>query len=143
MNGEIRIILIDDEDEERFFFLAAVKLIQSPVKCRAYQGGREALEALSDPSMLPPHFIFIDMNMPQMDGKECLQKIRLIEGMANIPVVLYSGYPSHYISDNVDKPETPGSTLFLQKQQTIKELTKAVVDIILSHPVHKESINPV
>ena len=51
--------------------------------------GREALQNLQNSSQLPD-IIFLDLNMPLMNGRQFLQAIKAEEGFQNIPVVVLS-----------------------------------------------------
>jgi DNA-binding response OmpR family regulator len=49
----------------------------------------EALEALENAIILPD-YIFLDVNMPMLNGRECLVQIRGIKAYAAIPVIMYT-----------------------------------------------------
>lgn len=51
--------------------------------------GIKALEELSKDDFLPD-CIFIDINMPRMNGIECLEKIKSIRRLQSIPVCMLS-----------------------------------------------------
>jgi DNA-binding response OmpR family regulator len=52
-------------------------------------GGHEALRFLQQAETLPD-IIFLDINMPAMNGKECLLEIRKNSRYNDIPIVMYS-----------------------------------------------------
>ena len=51
--------------------------------------GEETLKILSVQKELP-HLIFLDINMPKMDGIECLAKLKSDDRLKSIPVIIYS-----------------------------------------------------
>jgi CheY-like chemotaxis protein len=51
--------------------------------------GMDALQWLNE-ATTPPDYIFLDINMPVMDGKECLVEIRKNPRLKEIPVIIYS-----------------------------------------------------
>jgi CheY-like chemotaxis protein len=78
----------DDLDDQEIFGLAIAELDKSAV-CRFANDGLEAIEALMDENF-SPSLIFIDLNMPRMNGHECLSELRKIERLRDIPVFMYS-----------------------------------------------------
>jgi CheY-like chemotaxis protein len=78
----------DDVDDQEIFGLAVAELDNNAV-CRFANDGLEALEALMDENF-SPSLIFIDLNMPRMNGHECLAELRKIERLRDIPVFMYS-----------------------------------------------------
>jgi CheY-like chemotaxis protein len=78
----------DDVDDQEIFGLAVAELDNSAV-CRFANDGLEALEALQDENF-SPSLIFIDLNMPRMNGHECLSELKKIERLRDIPVFMYS-----------------------------------------------------
>ncbi len=89
MEKKIFMIIDDDEDDRFFFKEALVKImINSPLYMEAYDG-EDALKKLRTVKQLPD-FIFLDINMPRMDGRECLKQLKQEEKLKHIPVIMYS-----------------------------------------------------
>ncbi|MDQ2658441.1 MAG: response regulator, partial [Bacteroidota bacterium] len=74
------------------------------------------LEHLRNPEVVPD-VIFLDLNMPMIDGWECLERLRRINHLATTPVVIYS--TSEPPSENLTNKK---GTLFLTKQPRISQL---------------------
>ncbi len=89
VNKEKVIMLIDDDIDDRYLFTRAVNMQDPDIKCVTAEGGREALEMLNK---MPQHpqAIFLDLNMPGMNGWEFLQQFKKHEHLKNIPVLIYS-----------------------------------------------------
>lgn len=81
---------IDDDEDDRDFFCTAVHTIDSTIECLFAKDGEQALNKLLAQPSLIPDYIFIDMNMPMMDGKQCLTEIRRIDRLDDVPVYIYS-----------------------------------------------------
>jgi uncharacterized protein (TIGR02266 family) len=77
------ILLVDDVD----FFLELEKdfLSQTPAAIVTAKNGREALEAVARER---PNLIFLDVNMPVMDGLTCCRRLKADPRLAEIPVVM-------------------------------------------------------
>ena len=82
-----KILLIDDDEDEQWIFTEAVKEISNSIKCLYACTAKEGLE-LSKPS--PPDYIFIDVNMPLLNGLQCLELIKSDDKLKETPVIIYS-----------------------------------------------------
>ncbi len=87
---------IDDDEDDRDFFCTAIQAIDKDIDCRFARDGYDAIQQLKNDTDFIPDFIFIDMNMPMMDGKECYRAILEIDRLKDVPVYIYStsGTPS-------------------------------------------------
>jgi CheY-like chemotaxis protein len=53
-----------------------------------------ASEALQSAVMKRPHIIVSDIGMPETDGYELLEQLRLLPGLSDVPAIAISGYAS-------------------------------------------------
>lgn len=83
------ILAVDDDAEDSEFFCDAIQEIDSSIVVMKARNGEDALHLLEN-HLLLPDFIFLDINMPMMDGKTCLQEIKKIEKLKDVPVIMYS-----------------------------------------------------
>jgi CheY-like chemotaxis protein len=79
----------DDDAEDCELFTEALHQIDPDVKSIIARDGREALAYLNNTPDLPD-YIFLDINMPLVDGKKCLIEIKKSVKLRSIPVVMYS-----------------------------------------------------
>lgn len=79
----------DDDREDCEFFAEALQQIDADLKTIIARDGREALAFLNHTQQLPD-YIFLDINMPLVNGKECLIEIKKNPRLARIPVIMYS-----------------------------------------------------
>lgn len=89
MDGNKILMIIDDDNDDRHFFKEAVKDINPAFICLEAEHGADAIDKLNDLTELP-HYIFLDLNMPVMDGEKCLKELKKDERFKNIPVIIYS-----------------------------------------------------
>lgn len=89
MSAPKRCYFIDDDEDDHDFFCTATQAIDPAIECLFAKSGIEAVDNLTQTS-LTPDYIFIDMNMPRMDGKQCLTEIRKINRLNAVPVYIYS-----------------------------------------------------
>ncbi len=83
-------ILIDDDGDDHVFFSIALKRLPIKINCIYYLEAKVALEDLFQNKNIRPAFIFLDLNMPQLSGLECLKILKATPGLSDIPVIIYS-----------------------------------------------------
>jgi CheY-like chemotaxis protein len=84
------VLMIDDDSEDAELFFAAVKVINSSINCLRSKGSEDALILLNQRLDALPDVIFLDINMPKVDGRQCLLEIRKNKQLEHIPVFMYS-----------------------------------------------------
>ena len=84
------ILLIDDDKDDADLFCEALGSIDPSVVCEFAGHGADALNMLNNTSKEKPNIIFLDLNMPVMNGWDCLQNLKKNELLKDIPVVIYS-----------------------------------------------------
>ena len=116
-------MIVDDDIDDRFFFQWAVKEIDEGWECREAVNGEDALEKLRTADQLPD-FIFLDLNMQLMDGKEFMVELKKDERLKNIPVIIYS--TSAYQKD-MDAIKKLGAIYYLNKTSDIYSLSEKII----------------
>lgn len=81
-------MLIDDDEDDRDFFMQVMEDIHPGMVYDTASNGRLALDKLN--SGIRPDLIFLDLNMPLMSGQQFLQEIRNHKHLVDIPVVILS-----------------------------------------------------
>ena len=123
--------MVDDDEDDREIFNIALRDLGEHIHCVLASDGMDALEKLRGPDALPD-FIFLDLNMPRMDGKECIAEIKKDKRLNDIPVVIYS--TSSNAKDRADATRL-GAMHFFTKPPSISALTHALSDIFLGKSV--------
>lgn len=83
------VLFVDDDPEDYETFCEALRYSNAKAKCLHSFDGQEALSVLNS-LIVNPDYIFLDVNMPKMGGKECLIKIKADPDLKDIPVIVYS-----------------------------------------------------
>jgi DNA-binding NtrC family response regulator len=91
------VLLIDNNENEPEFFIEALHELDFPCDCIC---ARKAEVALSLLRYTVPDFIFLDFNIPQMDGLKCLKEIKKLKIQESVPVILYSNEMSEEVTKN-------------------------------------------
>ncbi|MDR0623657.1 MAG: response regulator [Treponema sp.] len=81
-----RILIVDDDTD---FLELAEKMLAGHYEVSLAKSGKQALEYLGRGSL--PDLIFLDVDMPGMNGYETLKKIKALDGMEAMPVVFLTG----------------------------------------------------
>jgi len=89
MSNAKNIFLVEDDIDDQFFFSEAIGKIENAFLQDVANNGIEALAKLEISPALPD-LIFMDINMPMMNGIECLIEILKNPHLQNIPVVILS-----------------------------------------------------
>jgi CheY-like chemotaxis protein len=83
------ILLIDDDEDDQDIFKEAAAVVVPGCSCLIAADGEQGLQQLQTFTELPD-YIFLDVNMPKMDGKEFLRRVKAHPRFKDIPVVVYS-----------------------------------------------------
>ena len=81
-----RIAVIEDNPDNRLLVRAILK---DRYELTEFDSGRKALAALP---VDPPDLILLDISLPEMDGQEVLEKIRRIDGLSDVPVIVLTAH---------------------------------------------------
>jgi two-component system chemotaxis response regulator CheY len=127
LNVDMRkhLLLIDHDKNELTAFMAAIKEIQGDFKCTYAESSAQALEMLK---YLQPDFIFVDYDLPDVNGLQVLAFIRNEPSLKQAKVFIYT----ENISEEVGKmARTLGASGCIEKHATVNWLThmfKAIFD---------------
>lgn len=119
------VLLIDDDIDDRMIFGEVLKELAPDIMYHEAINGEDALLKLNND--LVPDLIFVDLNMPRVDGKQFLAEIQQQEHLKHIPVVIYT--TSSHESDKKETREL-GASYFLTKPNSLHELTHILVDLL-------------
>lgn len=122
-------ILIDDDPDDQEIFLLALQKLQANIKCITADNGIEALQILEQEN-IHPDYIFLDLNMPRMNGKQCLAEIKKIKRLELIPVIIYS---TSTVQSDIMETKELGAADYITKQSSIKELTRILSAFFSKH----------
>ena len=90
-NQPITILLVDDDPDCRMLIRDAITNCKVSNSVFEAANGKEALEFLRRHGAPRPGLIFLDLEMPGMNGQETLKCIKADEALRDIPVVMMTG----------------------------------------------------
>lgn len=112
-------MIIDDDADDRTFFQEAINNISPVIETHVCNSGIQALALFQENKISEPDYIFLDFNMPLMNGRECLIELKKIlqHKITNIIVLSTSD-----MKEDMDDALRLGAMLFLTKPNTFQEL---------------------
>ncbi|HUC82960.1 MAG TPA: response regulator [Flavisolibacter sp.] len=86
------VLYADDDPDDLDLVKEAFSIYAYAVDLKTFKDGVELLKEVStmDPYSPLPCLIILDINMPRMNGKEVLHRLRNMRGYENVPIVLFS-----------------------------------------------------
>ena len=124
MNTNKTILLVEDDEEDQFFFVEALSEIENASLFAIAQNGQDALGKLRGVYPLPD-IIFMDIQMPVMGGIECLEQMGNNPRYHHIPVVILSSS-----AEDKEVAHTLGAKAFIKKPSDIRALKNKMEEII-------------
>jgi CheY-like chemotaxis protein len=112
MRKKITLFLADDDEDDKKLFIESAKQVDKQIQIFTASDGQEALNILRDKRNALPDYIFLDLRMPRISGKQCLEEIRKDERLRHIPVFIYT--TSREVMDSINLKEN-GAVHFISK----------------------------
>lgn len=121
-----KLLLIDDDEDDHFFFKDSIESINPTLHCETATNGKIALNKLKASASLPD-LIFLDLNMPVMNGFEFLTQFKKENALNKVPVGIFT--TSNSIRDK-ELAKDLGAIFFLTKPNDLKILQKKLQQIL-------------
>jgi CheY-like chemotaxis protein len=122
------VLLADDDEDDRTLFTEAVHTVASHIKVTLVENEPNLLIFLN--SEIIPEVIFLDVNMPQKSGLDCLRAIKSNINYINTAVVMYS--TSNHLKD-IDEAYAEGADFYMIKPSnysTLIEILKSLFETL-------------
>lgn len=119
-----KIMLIDDDPDDQLFFRDAVYKVRPDLQCELASSCSEAFKQLETTT---PDLIFMDLNMPVMNGFDCLMYLKEKTELRDIPVIIFT--TSKNMND-INRTRQLGASWFMTKPDDFNVLCKKLNRII-------------
>ncbi|HLT73603.1 MAG TPA: response regulator [Ohtaekwangia sp.] len=119
--------LIDDDTDDLDFFCEAVNTIDKRIICFKSSDSASALKAFQNHDVPLPDIIFLDLNMPLIDGRTFLTELKKVGAYADVPVIIYSTSSSQR---DVEETRLLGAADFLTKPCSQENLVSQLQQIL-------------
>ena len=70
------VLIVDDDEDDRDLFCIAVHELEPKINCILARNGEEALQGLQLEKFPKPDVIFLDLNMPRLNGIQFLRELK-------------------------------------------------------------------
>ncbi|MFL5744479.1 MAG: response regulator [Niastella sp.] len=117
------VMIIDDDDDDRMLFSEALTEVCPSCILISASNGKEALELLQRSDITLPGLIFLDLNMPCMNGMQCLNQLRKCASLRNIPVIMYT---TTQMIDSFESFQKFAPVFFLTKPNRYKDIVQTL-----------------
>ncbi|WDF61842.1 response regulator [Flavobacterium sp. KACC 22758] len=121
------ILLIDDDSDDTQFFVEALQAVNKEAVCHTSENPAKALEELETAEQLPD-IIFLDYNMPAVNGLEFLRRMGQIERLKNIEVIVLSTPPEEVMVPWLDRNNI--RVKYISKPVYIEELQEILKELL-------------
>lgn len=115
----IHLLLADDDRDDRDLFKEALSEAAPNVEVTFARDGEELMDMLNSANAKIPDIIFLDLNMPHKNGHECLEEIRSIKKLKDVPVIIYSTSSNR---SDIERTFRHGATRYITKPSSFSEL---------------------
>lgn len=126
----MNILYLDDDPEDREFFQEAVQAVDPAFNCYTANDGKAGLDVL-DQLVIVPDYIFVDVNMPVMTGREFLIQVKQMPGLRSIPLIMYSTTSR---PDEIQEYLNRGAFKVLNKPHSFEDLCALLSSILKEAP---------
>jgi len=121
--------LIDDDIDDQELFEMALSAVDKDIVYTVANNGIEALQKFEEDSSFVPDIIFLDVNMPKMNGLQCLAQLKKLPQLNGVEIIMYSTSSDPGI---IEEGKKLGAAGFQTKPTSLKTLIDKL-SVILSN----------
>ncbi|RAW02312.1 response regulator [Pseudochryseolinea flava] len=122
--------LADDDTDDAGLFAEALAEVDPKIQLCLAENGKVLLDKISTGRCEWPDIIFLDVNMPEMNGWTCLGELKKHATFSKIPVIMYS--TSSHVRDRAAAARL-GANFFYTKPDSFQQL-KEFLRYLIDHP---------
>lgn len=126
MKSKQRILVVDDDKDDQSFLLEAIEELFPGYICDLADNGKEALDHIQK-NPPPPDYIFLDLNMPLVNGYEFLREFKKEYSNSKSKIIVYS--TSSHPQDKVVTKDL-GASEYITKLSDFEKLKLMLKDVL-------------
>lgn len=120
---QLNILLADDDTDDCNFFKQALNELSLSTHLTTVHDGVQLMNYLSENSEQLPNILFLDINMPQKNGLECLSEMKQNAKLKDLPVVMFSTSNSW---DTINTLFKTGADVYIHKPSDLQQLKQVI-----------------
>ncbi len=132
----LRVLLTDDDEDDRLIFKEILDEMDKDITVHMVNDGKQLMDYLATENNPTPHIIFLDLNMPNMSGLECLKEIRSHEKYSDISIAIYSTSASE---KDIDDTFRHGANIYITKPAAYHDLKEVLKKSLSAVRLNKNS----
>ncbi len=115
-------VFYTDDDEEDLEFFKEVTDSLAKIELVTHSGGQDLLQTLENPPPTP-NILFLDLNMPGLNGFDVLERIRKKDEFKNFPIIIFTTSSDETL---IEKGRQLGADYFITKSGNFTQLRKSI-----------------
>ena len=124
------VLLVDDDLDDQDIFRTALSEVAASVALTTANNGEDALQKLHGNSHYPD-LIFLDINMPVLNGFDTLAQIKKEDPIKEIPVFIYT---TSARPEDIEKAKELGALDCVKKPADFLELCRFISSVLNTPP---------
>ncbi len=125
--SKLNILLADDDKDDCLLFKEALEELQLQTTLTLVHNGQHLLNLLKKDSDKNFDVLFLDLNMPRINGFECLEEIKRDDKLKSLPVIIFSTSNDLSVAD---KLYNSGAQHFISKPSNYSILRKIIQEAL-------------
>lgn len=131
-DAELHILLADDDRDDVEMFQSAADECAVNIKVSTAENGKILMDLLEKVAV--PDFILLDLNMPRMNGYECLEAIRKNEKYNTVNIMILS---TSALKKDINYCLDNGADYYVVKPSNFNDLKNLVGDMGNGREINK------
>jgi CheY-like chemotaxis protein len=116
------IMIVDDDVDDIDIFIDAVHELEPGILCLSARNGLDAIKTIYNAEE-KPDYIFVDLNMPKLNGKQFIAELRKNDLFDGVKVIIYS---TSKLEKDQDDAQSLGADGFITKPTSMEELCDSI-----------------
>lgn len=133
LDRPVSVLIVEDDEEDLYLIKNAFKRANIPVFVKSITDGGEAREMIEESRGLDfdrrPDLIFLDLNLPTVDGRDILSWMRSNQELSDIPIVVLTGVLDRKLATYADRFD---DVLCFEKPGDLATMTQIVNQGVLA-----------
>jgi len=120
------IMIVDDDIDDIDIFIDAAREVEPTAEYISAQNGLDAINFINAADT-QPEYIFVDLNMPKLNGKQFIREIRKNPLFSNTKIIVYS---TSRMDGDEEEVKFLGADEFIAKPTSLDELRSEIARVL-------------